>query len=281
MNFALPPISLALSGLNPQELGIPVRTRPGAPLDAVAGGAIVRDLLAFASSLIPKGLRAVQLDAAYPGTRPRELDRSGRRDLIATLRRGALGLSGLDLFIPPEHFLKPETLDRAVSGTLSALDLLADLRSPSDPAPALCMVLPTELPADVRSAITNKSRRLGVRVADCAVLLASIDYADAIGIGLDPAALFTSNQDPSQLAASLGPALAAARLSDVASGIGAVRIAPGSPAGRLDLTAYLIALATTRFPGAAIIDPRGIHHQRSGIQRTLEACSAIALPPVL
>src|SRR5690606_13026801 len=59
------------------------------------------------------GFRAVALDASAAGLRPRDLDRSARRDLAALLRRLELAFAGLDLWIPPEHFASPEHADRA------------------------------------------------------------------------------------------------------------------------------------------------------------------------
>jgi hypothetical protein len=42
------------------------------------------------------GFRSVQLSAAQPGLRPRELDRSGRRDLLARLSRLQMPAAGLE-----------------------------------------------------------------------------------------------------------------------------------------------------------------------------------------
>ena len=55
------------------------------------------------SQLSDAGFRAAQLSASQPGLRPRELDQSGRRDLLATLRRREVSASGIDAWIPPEH----------------------------------------------------------------------------------------------------------------------------------------------------------------------------------
>ena len=76
------PLSLSLAGLTPRE---GVAMEPRAAIEWAAG----------------LGYRAVQLDGAAAGVRARDLDRSGRRDLAALLRRLQLGFSGLDLWIPP------------------------------------------------------------------------------------------------------------------------------------------------------------------------------------
>ncbi|MEM7756072.1 MAG: hypothetical protein AAF297_10600, partial [Planctomycetota bacterium] len=59
------------------------------------------------------GARAIQLDATRAGLRPRDLERSARRDLAATMRREELAFSGVDLWIPPHHFVDPDRADRA------------------------------------------------------------------------------------------------------------------------------------------------------------------------
>ena len=67
------------------------------------------------------GYRYVQLSAAQPGLRPRELDKSARRDLLATLRRREMSPAGVDLWIPPDHFLASATVDRAAEAVVEAI----------------------------------------------------------------------------------------------------------------------------------------------------------------
>ena len=85
------------------------------------------------------GFRSVTLSAAQPGLRPRELDRSARRGLLAELRRLELECSSIDLFIPPEHFTSTETIERALDAVRGALDLATDLGARS-----LFLRLPSE-----------------------------------------------------------------------------------------------------------------------------------------
>ncbi len=73
------------------------------------------------------GVRAVQLDARDPALRPAGLSSSGRRDLLATLRRRELALSGLDCLLPPRDLTGPATSDRAVEHVLAVIRLAADL----------------------------------------------------------------------------------------------------------------------------------------------------------
>src|SRR5690606_35381914 len=73
------------------------------------------------------GFRFIQLSATHPGLRPRELDQSARRDLLATLRRRERSPAGVDLWIPPEHFADAAQVDRAVAAAIAAIELAADL----------------------------------------------------------------------------------------------------------------------------------------------------------
>src|SRR5690606_36014496 len=75
------------------------------------------------------GWRAITLDATAPDTRSRALDNSARRDLASALRRAALAFAGLDLWIPAEHFTRPDTIDRAIAAATSACDLAATLHT--------------------------------------------------------------------------------------------------------------------------------------------------------
>ena len=60
--------------------------------------------------LAERGFRRVQLSAAHESIRPRDLDRSGRRELLALLRRLDVAPGGLDVPVPAERL--PE--ERAV-----------------------------------------------------------------------------------------------------------------------------------------------------------------------
>lgn len=257
MNVALP-FSLALAGLDAASIGLTVATRPD------DRGAEVRAMLTWARSI---GAPAVQLNAATPGVRPRDLDRSARRDLAATLRREGLACSGLDLWIPPEHFTDAAHADRAVASVLSAIDLAADLAAlaggsvvsarPARPG-VVSLLLPAETPADLLTATTERAHDRGVLLADhhwpprdssSPVLL----------LGIDPVAILAAREDPAASAARLAPRTASARVADLADGIGP---APGARVeigrGRLDLFAYLVSLAAAGYTGSAVIDVRGL-----------------------
>ena len=57
--------------------------------------------------LAAAGVRRVQLSASQVTLRPRELDRSGRRDLLILLRRLELSAGGLDAWVPTARLNTP------------------------------------------------------------------------------------------------------------------------------------------------------------------------------
>src|SRR5262245_16341261 len=134
-----PPLSIALGGLDADALG-------------VASG--VRELIAWARGL---GLGAAQIDVTVKEGRPREVGRSGRRELAALLRRSDVVCSGLDLWIPPEHFVQAGTVDRAVSAVVGAVEMGAELAAlgaaGSERYCPVSVVLPREVGEGVVGAI--------------------------------------------------------------------------------------------------------------------------------
>jgi sugar phosphate isomerase/epimerase len=267
---SLPPIAVAMAGLDLAAAGL---------TDLAPGGDRVRGVLAW---LAKAGARGVRIDATMPGVRPRELDRSGRRDVGALLRRSELSFGGVDLFIPPEHFLKPETADRAVSSVLAAVELASDLvglaagaivtRLASGSPTSVSLVLPAKLLPDIRAALADHATSRGVRLADQAwpIVESGGEASDAIAVGLDPATALASGADPIVVAAKLGRRLACARLSDIAGGavIGGGRVAPGT--GRLDVMAYLVTLATIGYEGHVVLDVHGLRDPASAFRDAAE-----------
>lgn len=228
------------------------------------------------------GARGVQIDATMAGVRPRELDRSGRRDLASLLRRVELVCTGVDVFVPPEHFASPQHADRAVSSVLGAIEMAADLAALSSgsivtrlsrAAGAVSLTLPDKTPPDVLAAIAAHASTCGVSVANFAWPIAEESGDGTIGVGLDPATAMAAGEDPIALAARLGKRLAGARLSDLAKGVGAGRVAPGE--GRLDVGAYMVTLATTGYTGAAVLDLHGLRTPGRAIADVVERARAM------
>ncbi|MCA3006322.1 MAG: hypothetical protein LW650_06985 [Planctomycetaceae bacterium] len=259
------PLSLALAGLLWPPPDAPASTG-AASAPAEVDAERLRPALTWAARA---GFRCVQLSAAAPGLRARDLDRSARRDLAATLRRQGLALSGLDLWIPPEHFRLADRQDRAVSATLGAIELTTELvRLDGGPAarPVLAVGLPADIPDAVLSTLTNHAAHHGCTLADHAWPRTASSAAAGLGKGVDPAAVLMAGGDVLQAAAS-GP-LASARLSDVTF---AGRCGPGSPGGRLDLLAYHAALHAANWLSWVTLDLRLVPDQPRAAARAAEA----------
>lgn len=235
-------LSLALTGLSGPD----------------ASTAEPRGLIDLAASL---GYRAVQLDAAMPGLRPRDLDRSARRDLAAILRRHELAFSGLDLWIPPDHFINPGTSDRASDAVRQAVELAAEL---SGLVPSLgsgragrvvSLILPAKLDAALHDDLASAATSHGVMIADHAWPPRQPPAAPGspVGVGIDPAAIILAGHDPSKEVGRLAGPPASARLTDLAS---QGRVPPGE--GSLDELEYTIALDVRGYRDAVVLDTRGL-----------------------
>jgi sugar phosphate isomerase/epimerase len=208
------------------------------------------------------GFESVQLDATLKGIRPRELDRSGRRDLHALLRRRGAHPAGLDCFIPPEHYTDVQHGERALHATLHAIELAGDLGKL-----AVSLTLPVAtLPEAVGSAIVDHADRHDVRLAvhgedEREALLRWIEGVDlpALGAGLAPAAVLARKEDPCQAAQQFGRRLTVARLSDWRQGPGGGGYRCPAGAGQLDLAAYRVSvdLAERRY-GPVVLELRGL-----------------------
>jgi len=208
-----------------------------------------------------QGFAAVQLDATLPGIRPRELDATARRDLLASAQRTGLQIAGVDFFIPPDHYCDPQHADRAVAAAIGACSLAGGLgRVP------LSLNLPVaKVDASVAQMIADSADAQGVA-------LAIHDEADTdglsrwlkthapphVGVGLDPAALLIRDRDPSAAAQSFSKQLRVARLSDASKGQadGGRRVV-GS--GSLAVMPYRVSidLAPNRV-GPVVLDLRGM-----------------------
>lgn len=236
----------------------------------------------------PKGLRAqaewagalgfegLQIDAMSPETRPRDLGRSARRDIGAILRRAELACSGVDLWIPPQHFADPGRADRALSAVGEALGFAAELAELTGGFPVVSVALPSGESGDaLLPLLAARAASSGASLADhrwppvAAASPASrfVDGRD-VGIGIDPAEIIlveSALADPALAVSRAGSRLAAVRLADLNA---AGRAPPGS--GRLDLVSFSVAVATSGFKGFTALDLRGVREQGTVARRLVE-----------
>jgi sugar phosphate isomerase/epimerase len=244
-------VSLALVGLAP---ALP------------AGGEALRAAVEVARGA---ECRAITLSAGHAGLRPRELDRSARREIAALLRRNGLGLGGVDALLPAAHFERGEHQERAVDAAVAAIALAGELAAllPGAGAGVVSVVLPDAPAADVVATLAGEAERWGVRVADLAWRAKPLEReaSGRIGVGIDPAAVFMGGGDPVMEAARAGAGLVSARLSDVSAG---GRTAAGS--GRLDLLAYRAALAAAGYAGLVVLDVRQCPEPMAALRRGAE-----------
>lgn len=218
------------------------------------------------------GVRGVRLDAADPAIRPRDLGRSGRRDLAASLRRDELAFGGLDILIPPAHYDDPERQNRAIDAVAAACSLAGELAALNPGSVGTVGVtLPTTPAPELIAALGAAGERWGVRLADFTRRETEPVRTDAaVGVGIDTAAVLAAGGDPAGEVAKAGGALAALRLADWAGGS---RCPVGSSEGRLDTLAVVVAISMTSLD-AVDLDLRGLSDPARGVRAGLDAWRA-------
>jgi hypothetical protein len=235
-----------------------------------AGGRSVREAIELLREI---GFRAVQWSATVAGVRPRELDASARRDLRVLLRRLGLVASGVDLWIPTEHFADPTRADRAVAAAIEAIGLAGDLGGGP-----LSMRLPGGEPErGAVTAILAAAERHGVAVADHARPPCA---ESRCGVGLDPVAELAAGVDPVERVFEWGGRVTVARLSDL------TRSGLRAPVGgdlaerRLDLLRYRVALAVQAPACRIVVDARQWGEVEAGLRQSVAAWREAARPTV-
>lgn len=236
---------------------------------AQRGATSVREALAWANQA---GFRGVCLDGTVAGLRARDLDRSARRDLAASMRRVGLASAGIDLFLPPDHLLDSRWVDRAIGAATGALGLAADLAALTEGHAVVCMNLPpTDAPPEWMGALIAEAQRIGARLADCAwPRSAHADASGPVGVGIDAAAVLAGGADPAAEMARAGAMLTAVRMSDWD---GASRVPIGR--GRLDELAFRVAIHTCAPPGMVMVDARGTPDPRAAAEWAAARCGAV------
>ncbi len=207
-------------------------------------------------------IRYVQWSANYPGMRPRDLDGSARRDLLASLRRRTLAPAGIDLWIPLDHFTENEHSERAAEALLATIILAEDLGG---------IPISTAFPANdstqhILDVIQSEAHRRGVVIADHNTK-ATPQSLPALKIGIDPAAVIACGDNPSSAVVDAGRNCKSARISDLLTS--GTRGPIGRPDGQLDVQAYRAALAAIEYDQPVVVDCRGWIDHWNGIRQSL------------
>jgi len=234
-------------------------TRPRASITLAALGEDPKIGLSRAQSL---GIPGIQLSAAQPGTRPRDLGESARRDLMATARRHELVLSGVDAWVRRDDLRDPARMGAALEAILEAIVLASDLgRIP------VSLGIPEEDDlSEVIDAIAAEAGRRGVGIVEHSVPITQREAPFAVGI--DPPMWITAGLDPLDGVREAGSRLGSFRLADLTTE--GMRTAVGSPESGIDLHACLLTARVGGFEGFWIVDARKWHNPLAGIRRTLE-----------
>ncbi len=214
--------------------------------------------------LATAGFRAVQLDAAQSGLRPRELGPSARRDLQSVLRRRELVVAGIDLWIPPEEFANTARVDRAMAALFAAIELAGELDRAT-----VSLTVPED--EGMVEALRSAADSAGVRLADFS---RSPQVETVIGPGLDPATELAAGEDPAAVALAQSEHLAAVRLVDsLTTGL---RGPIGTAAGRLDVIGFRAALDIAGWSKPLTVDLRGWNDPWGGLVRTVQQWAEVA-----
>lgn len=234
-------------------------------------GVRARDVLA---RLADSGARGVRLDATMREIRPRELDRSGRRDLASLLGRLGLRFAGVDCFVPSEHYSDVSHAERAMMATTGAIELCAELAGLCGGRAGRTVSL-TMRPVD-REAIEivrAHSERAGVRIGLCADPAETAEVLDeTIGVCLDAAGSVMRGRDAGEEVLNAGVRLVCARLSDTDC---FTRVRPGE--GRLDLGGYAAAMIGAGYREEVALDLRGVQDQPGAIEQGIDAWEGTGL----
>lgn len=224
-----------------------------------------RESLASASALMASlGEPRVHLDAMLAGLRPRELDRSARRDLASILKRAGVRATGIDLFLPPSHLAESAHADRAIGAVTGAIELLAELGALGAlDAKVLCLALPPMPLAHAVQAIAGAALERGVTIADFS--LPPADVPASIARGVDCAQVLAAGQDP---AALIARGVSAIRLCDWD---GAKRVPVGK--GRLDVRSVVASASIAAATAPVVIDLRGIEGAAQNWERAARAAA--------
>lgn len=218
------------------------------------------------------GLRAIALDAMNPVMRPRNLSRSARRDLSATLRRSELDLAGIDLFLPPEHLTDPMHTQRAIDAIAQSCELSSELAAlvGGRSRNLVSITLPESLDAGTREHLSLIAQQWGTMIADHMPVDSTIDSDASLALGLDPATDLIAGGDPIGRAHSVS----VLRLSDC-NQLGRCPI--GAQGSRLKLDEFAAACMIGDHAWVTL-DVRWLHHPIDAARDAIDAWDAVSNP---
>lgn len=225
------------------------------------------------------GYRSVQLDAKVADMRPRDLERSARREIASLLRRAQVMLSGIDLWIPPEHFAEGAKVERAVEAVVDAIGFAGELGGlgaggGAEWPLAVCVSLGPAPLQGVVQRLAEAAAGQRVVVADhywgvesageaagggsgkgVGVVEVGGQARGAVGVGAGGGGML-AGIDPSVMAAagvSGARLLAAIASAGIAGRIGSARVAEPVARG-FDSAGYEAALGVAGYRGALVVD---------------------------
>ncbi|HZW06906.1 MAG TPA: hypothetical protein VFF65_07260 [Phycisphaerales bacterium] len=215
------------------------------------------------------GCEAVQLDAMATGMRAKDLDRSGRRELAAILKREGLSLSGIDLWIPSEHYADKARMDRALEAFREACGLAAEVaRLVEAPSPTVSVTLPPKTTVELVDAVVRPAMATGVQIADFNRYEDRI--AGILGEGFDPGGIILAGGDANMSVVASTRGMIDARLTDATRHS---RCIVGR--GELDVTAYRATLESLGMVRWVTVDVRSMIDPVRAAREAVEAWRTI------
>lgn len=219
------------------------------------------------------GIGRVTVSAAEVGARPRELNRSARRDVAAQLRRGGVSCVGVELWVPQKHFDDGVNEQRAVDALCEAAGYASELGELTGGEGALHTSLPCSVDESGTAvmhggarAVMEHGSSLGVRVVDHGGFgVSAVGAETGCRVGLDCGLSLMRGEEPRDVMLAHTDRLGAVRVSDAVSGN---RVRVGS--GELDLLDLVISWTTLQEKPWLVVDLRGLDDAASALGVTVD-----------
>ncbi len=156
------------------------------------------------------------------------------------MRRREIEFTGIDLWIPAEHFTGAEHCSRAVEIIHQTTELASEMASlvGGRSTARVSVMTPGSIDADLLRVMGDGAERVGSLIVDHRVDLPRACPA-GVAIGVDPASVLIAGGDPVEAVHAAGGRLGSVRLDDV-NAMG--RCPVGTEGSRLDIDGYKAAL---------------------------------------